>query len=334
MTRDDDDHRDSSDKPRRPPVFTGFDEEDSYEEPDRDTDYASIFTDEDEREQPAPYGDDVAAEDETLTPVDPDWEEPGLWDTSPQAAPTRDPASDTADIDDDWSDEEDYPEGDLGQAEPWPVGLIIVAVVALLLLGAGGYGVMQQRSATQEEIRQLQAALATAGSPQEAAAGRTALHEVEQRNAELQGSVDDLTLENRRLEDTVAGLESQLKAQQETIARQAAKAAVPKPAAPAPVTAKSVTPQPTAPKPSPPMATADGNWFVNFGSYRRRAIAEKWLPVLKPAIGEVVVTRGTREGETFYRVRVIKLANKDDAMKVARQLEKEYELSKLWVGQQ
>jgi hypothetical protein len=44
------------------------------------------------------------------------------------------------------------------------------------------------------------------------------------------------------------------------------------------------------------------------------------------------VSASTREGKTYYRVRVIGLANKSAAAQVARELETELTLDKLWVG--
>ncbi len=74
------------------------------------------------------------------------------------------------------------------------------------------------------------------------------------------------------------------------------------------------------------------SWFVNFGSYSQRAAADSWAARLKPDSGRAVVTTGSRDGKTFYRVRVIELADRATADRVARQLESEYGLSKLWVG--
>ena len=52
---------------------------------------------------------------------------------------------------DDWlEDREHYNEGQNSRTQAWPLGLIAVAVVALMLLVAGGYGVMQERAAIEE----------------------------------------------------------------------------------------------------------------------------------------------------------------------------------------
>ena len=223
-----------------------------------------------------------------------------------------------------WEDEEGEEEYESEYAEEaprWPLGLVAAALLAVILLAAGGYGVLQQRAATAEEIRQLRAQLATASQPAETPVDTAALAEARKRNVELSMAMESLKLENQRLTDTVAGLEAQLEAQQQALARQ-----------PAP------TPKPVAAKPTPaPKTTSSdsgtaGDWFVNFGSYSQRPTADSWAARLRPTSGRAVVTTGTRDGKTFYRVRVIDLADKAAADKVARQLESEYGLGKLWVG--
>jgi cell division septation protein DedD len=343
---------------RREPVFTGFDEaeDDGYEEPDRDTDYASGYHTESTDEV---FDDNLLDEEGVISAEETNWEEDDRsdsWeeeedqrdtpaeqepDTEYTAAYTSDENDDewpeeeenSAQDDNEWIPEEEYPGQDDGDPRNWPLGLIIVAIVALLLLAAGGYGVIQQRTATQEEIRQLQASLATAASPAEVSATREAVRDMEARNTELATAVDALTLENRRLADTVAGLESQLEAQQAAAAKKAAKQASQVTPAKKPAAAKPATPQPAT---SEPAATVSGGaaWFVNFGSYGQRPIAESWAGKLKPKAGNVVVTNGVKGGQTFYRVRVIALPSRASAEKVARQLEGEYGLSKLWIGQQ
>jgi cell division septation protein DedD len=236
------------------------------------------------------------------------------------------------DSDEEWDDEDDYPDEreevpEQEAAHSWPLGLVIVGIVALVLLAAGGYGVIQQRSATQEEIRQLQATLATAASPAEVAASREAVREIEQRNENLVATVDRLSLENRRLSDTVAGLEKQLAPQQTALPQVAAlyQAAAPKPA-PAPKPAAATA------KPKPASTSTGGDWFVNFSSYSQRTAAESWAKKLKPSAGKTIVAASTRDGKTLYRVRIIGLADRAAAQKVAGQLASDYKLPPLWVG--
>ncbi len=214
---------------------------------------------------------------------------------------------------------------------PWPIGLIAVAVVALLLISAGGYGVMQQRASMQEEIRSLQAAAATSASPKEVAASRDAQRVLSARNKELLNTVDALHMEIRSLRDTTQGLESQL------FELKPDSATIPKAVAVAPKLARAptrpATPVASASKPAT-TSIASGNWFVNFSSYGASATANTWVARLKPAHGEVVAVPTVKNGDTYYRVRVVNLSNEAQARDVAQALAKQYKLPKLWVGQQ
>lgn len=344
---------------RRDPVFTQFDEDEDYEESERDTDYASAY--EDEESEDDDYRETLSEER-----TDDDGEEWQVLEAAPNRGPRggdRNPwdvpasgydvgededdlATDELDAesgrfededladDEDWEDTDDYPEdeeeqsletGPREQAQQWPWGLVVVGVVALGLLAAGGYGVIQQRSAAQEEIRQLQATLATAGNPAEVAAGREALREMEERITRSQATIDALALENRRLTDTVAGLEQQL-------ATPPATATVVPTAEPAPA---AETPK-SAPVPatSPAQAAAPGDWFVNFSSYEQRSTAESWVKKLKPSAGKAVVVEGSRDGRTFYRVRVVGLTDRIQAETVSVQLQSAHGLPPLWIGRE
>lgn len=373
------DYRSNKDDDSRDPILDDFEDEDDYEEPDRDTDYASVYTEDiieddefeelleesrTETDQPEeeylaaseqarrrlsrdidpsqrgagrePSGDRRDFDDESTQETAEQWSQPDPRDEFP------DDFDDDLDDDGTWDDDD----VDAQSQQAWPLGLIAVAVIALLLLVAGGYGVIQQRSAMELEIQELQAALAQAASPEDVAASRSAVTKMRERYEELRITLNSLNLENRRLRDTVAGLESQLEAQQEVTAKAVAKPktqsapAAPRPAAtPAkPATVATAKPKP-APKveaatPKPAAATSGPGWFVNFGSYSQRATAESWQKRLQPPGGKVIVSEGNKDGKVFYRVRVVSLSSKDQAERVARQLEKDYGLSRLWVGKQ
>lgn len=362
-------------KVRREPVFTDFDEEEDYEEADRDTDYAAAYEGEPEDEEyldPLEDDDgDPATEWQVLggataagTGSRPGTRNPWAIEDDDDAGEALsdfagtdeedvlDPDTEEGweDDDDDYSDEpEDFDteEEDEGRSHSWPLGLIIVGIVALVLLAAGGYGVIQQRSATQEEIRQLQARLATAANPAEVAASRDALREMEQLYARSEATIDALTLENRRLTDTVAGLEKQLAGQQAAQSRAAGSGPVEaKPAAVSPKTAPKATPAPApkaAPKsePAPAAKTAGpvpagsgGGWFVNFSSYGQRSVAESWATKLRPSHGKAIVASAVKDGRTFYRVRVVGLANRAQAQEVATDLQATHRVPPLWVGRE
>jgi cell division septation protein DedD len=198
----------------------------------------------------------------------------------------------------------------------WPLGLIVVVVFALLLLAAGGYGVMQQRARMQDEIRTLRATVATSASPDELSASREARRVLEGRNAELSTTIDALHVEVSSLRDRADGLASQLAEAQSVVVEKAT------------LKATAVIPPPT----KKPAAAAAGSWFVNFGSYQNRDTASSWAARLKPTTGQVVVVSGVRNGDTFYRVRVVELTSKKQAEGIARTLEQAYDLSELWIG--
>ena len=59
---------------------------------------------------------------------------------------------------------------------------------------------------------------------------------------------------------------------------------------------------------------------------------ESWAKKLKPSAGNAVVAASSKDGKTFYRVRIVGLADRAAARKVAGQLESSYKLPPLWVG--
>lgn len=203
--------------------------------------------------------------------------------------------------------------------ERWPLALIVVAVIALLLVTAGGYGVIKQRSAMQAEITELRARLAETASPDEVVAARRALEDIQTENSEMRALVTSLREENQRLSDTLAGLEQQVDAQREVTDKARETAASAQPA------------EPETPKPA---ATAKGNWFVNFGAYREQPLANEWAGRLREGGNTVVVMPIESNGRKLYRVRITGLASESSARQLAGQLEKRFELDPLWVGRQ
>ncbi|PLW83461.1 hypothetical protein CWI75_03655 [Kineobactrum sediminis] len=225
------------------------------------------------------------------------------------------------------TDEDNWEEPAIGSSQTtapgrftdtWPLGLVAVAAVALILLAAGGYGIMKQRSAMEQTIRDLQAQLAVAGDPAEIASARASQLAIREENRELQSRLGNLGDENRQLKDTLAGLEQQLLAQQEATAQ--AKSST------------TVEPAQESPPSKPAPTAGNTGWFVNFSSYGNRALAEEWASRLKPASGKVVVSSTEQNGRTLYRVRVVGLATEAQARREAEQLARDYDLGKLWVG--
>jgi cell division protein FtsN len=341
---------------RQEPSFSNLEDlhEDGYEEPDRDTNFASGYR-ADNVEDDEEYDDTVSEDDERELFVD-------------EGADTSyDPDHTLEEDSDNWLEQAGDLDEQEGEGQNWPLGLVAVGVFAVVLLAAGGYGVLQQRAAAQEELQELRAALAVAGSPAEAGASRGALETLQQSYDKLSAQAQALTLENRRLADTVAGLEAQLGVQQSVPGKAVAAQDSPvngtgvspgavtqerDTAAPAALSSRQATlaaPPPAAKTPATPApATADnstaapqqvassptGPWFVNFGTYATRNMADTWASRVSPIAGEVIVAPNDKDGRTLYRVRVVGLADRESAQQVARKLESDLRVSQLWVGRE
>ena len=317
---------------RQEPGFEGFNANDEYEyeEPDRDIDYSSSYS--------------TDSEDEGFDNASSDDEEQDAFSFEEEGEEEYESDQPLAGEPDDWLENEDSDNDETEDStQSWPLGLIAVAAVALMLLAAGGYGVIQERAETVEELRQLRETLTTVTSLDDAGVSQKALQTLKQSYDGLTINAEALMRENRRLTNAVAELEIQLEASQALLPASnkvivtsvSAKTKRPAsnsadPVAPKPSTPVFATPQPAAVTAS--MTASSGAWFVNVSSYSTRAAAEKWVDKVRPDAGKVIVSASTREGKTYYRVRVIGLANKSAAAQVARKLEAELTLDKLWVG--
>ncbi len=235
-----------------------------------------------------------------------------------------------------WYDDEDPDEA---YVEPWPVGLIAVAAIALLLLAAGGYGVIQQRGAMQDEIRQLQSALATTSSNVEVATSRQAQRALEAENDGLRIQLGALLRKNQNLQNNLDNL------MRPAVSNAVAEKADPEPEQGQGQELASVIPtpelepsaeSPTIPDMPPTVKSVPVNmpWFVNFGSYTQEAVADSWASRLRTDDGEVAVVPGKKGDTHYFRVRVINLPNREIAEKIAHQLEQTYNLPRLWIGKQ
>ncbi|MEM8942664.1 MAG: SPOR domain-containing protein, partial [Pseudomonadota bacterium] len=224
---------------------------------------------------------------------------------------------------------------------PWVIAGVLG--LAVILLGAGGYGVIAQRRDMQGEIDRLQAQLATTMTAEEAQEEREQQRQMEFENESLLAEITALEEENRALADQLTTLETQLAEQtadgerarveaeriaaaQETVRTPPQRVEAPQEREPTPKAATSSTTTTEIPPVS-------GTWFVNFGSYAQRNVAERWANTLSVESGVVRVQGAEASGRTLYRVRVVGLANRTQAQQVAAALEKEYRLPKLWVGQ-
>ena len=202
--------------------FSDFDVD--YEESERDTDYAFAYEDErssEENDAEPPGGGDSASILAAWQRLDGQYPEPEVSDDRSKIPWTEASSTDGSDHDleeengDDQGeylqepDEFEYKADEFGSeagddTHRWPLGRVVVGLVALVLLAGVGYGVFQQRMTAEDEIRRLQAILATAASPAEVAATRETLREMEQQNEKYLAENEVLTLYNKRLADEVA----------------------------------------------------------------------------------------------------------------------------------
>ncbi|MDZ7783358.1 MAG: SPOR domain-containing protein [Halioglobus sp.] len=348
----------------REPVGEGFpeDAEDIYEDPDRDTNHTSGFREEhveDEDFDEMLPDDHEESDDELFNEQDEflrsavdatlgaastgaeTGRERGANDSRDEPHAGADPEErdvwdeEEYDDDDEWLADDTYPDDD-DSSRRWPLGLIAVGAVALVLIIAGAWGIIQQRAATAEEIRELRAQLATRATPEDVSSSRAALQRANERNTALTRELRALEVENRRLRQGLAELETQLAearaAQVQAPAGDGAKPEDEGPAAGKPETS-SAAPAPAGETTTPeaPAATT-GDWFVNFGTYGQRTMAREWAQRIAPAAGEVIVAESAQGGDTLYRVRIVGLADRSAAEKVARELQADWGLPRLWVG--
>ena len=213
-----------------------------------------------------------------------------------------------------------------------PLGTIALVALALIALGAGAYGVIQQRGAMQTEIRELQAQLANTLSAEEAAAERERQRQIELENETLRSEREALQADNAALSERADRLQAQL-ARQQASSEQAA--AAQKAAAQREAERQLARRQREESAGAQAAANASapaGYWFVNFGSYAQRQVADRWASRLTVGEGRVVVKTASAAGKTVYRVRVVDLATRDAAERVSIALERQHALSPLWVG--
>ena len=220
-----------------------------------------------------------------------------------------------------------------------PFGTLALVALALILLGAGGYGVIQQRGAMQAEIRELHARLASTLTPAEVAAERERRRQIELENETLRSEREALQVENAALGERLSRLQAPLARppvnNQEAAKANAQREAAAREAEPSEAEAQLARRQREESAGAPAAANASapaGPWFVNFGSYAQREVAVRWANRLDVGEGKVDVQRAETSGNTLYRVRVVDLATQDAAQQVATALEREYALLPLWVG--
>ena len=213
------------------------------------------------------------------------------------------------------------------------------------MIGGLVYGyLVQQREALRAEFIALEQRRADVVSREDLLLQERLARVVADGNARLERDLEQLRDENRELSAMIEQLEAGLSQRGSVVGSSpsgdAAEAAN---AAGAGVTREPVGTEPEVSAPpqaldeATPAAASGGAWFVNFGSYVQRAIAERWAQRLERdggnAVAErVVIQPATVSGQDLFRVRVIGLESQQQARGIAATLEARYGLARLWVG--
>ncbi|MAY91442.1 SPOR domain-containing protein [Haliea sp.] len=214
-----------------------------------------------------------------------------------------------------------------------------------LVIGGLVYGyLVQQREALRAEFIVLEQRRADVVSREDLLLQERLARVVADGNARLERDLEQLRDENRELSAMIEQLEAGL-AQRGSVVGSSASADTAEAAntADAGVTREPVRTEPEVSAPpqgldeATPAAESGGAWFVNFGSYVQRAIAERWAQRLErdggnAVAGRVVIQPATVSGQDLFRVRVTGLESQQQARGIAATLEARYGLARLWVG--
>jgi len=307
---------DDADEPA-PPEYTD-DANSLFDDEDFDDDNVSLSATDDERED----------------------EEDALTDTK-----DGDDDEDSASLDDDQDDEEDAADlaeddddddyipaattpvrkasrsGGAGSKKTgwlWPT---ITAVLALSLIGTGGYGWFYSMEQS-KEIRSLELQLrkakkeAAEAVPEPATSDQSRVAALEEELASAQRRYENdiaaLEDENQTLEAKLSSVERALVAAREDNRQVAA----------APSTTASPAPAPV------------GSWFVNIQTFSKRSDADRLADTFSGGSEPVTVQSAVVNGKTLYRVRAAGYASKGDATAAGNTLVSEFGISKPWIGQE
>ena len=71
---------------------------------------------------------------------------------------------------------------------------------------------------------------------------------------------------------------------------------------------------------------------MNVAAYSKQAMAEKWASKISSDASKVVVSAVEVNGKALYRLRIVGIASRQDATRLAGELEKTYGIGPLWVG--
>ena len=312
---------DSDDSPEDGPLDEPWSDADADEPapPEYTDDANSLFDDED-------FDDDnvslSAADDERED------EEDALTDTKDG----NDDEDDAADLAEDDDDDDYIPaattpvrkasrSGGAGSKKTgwlWPT---ITAVLALSLLGTGGYGWFYSMEQS-KEIRSLELQLrkvkkkAAEAVPEPASSNQNQVAALEEELASArrryENDIAALEDENQTLEAKLSSVEKALVAARDDNQQVAA----------APTTTANPPPAPI------------GSWFVNIQTFSKRSDADRLADTLSGGSEPVTVQSAVINGKTLYRVRAAGYASKGEATAAGNALVSEFGIAKPWIGQE
>lgn len=76
-----------------------------------------------------------------------------------------------------------------------------------------------------------------------------------------------------------------------------------------------------------------GDWFINIATYASASLAQSWVDKLSALVDERVTRlTTTSNGKTLHRVRVVEIADKDSAQRLAKTIEETHNTGPLWIG--
>ena len=212
-------------------------------------------------------------------------------------------------------------------ATPRSVWPMLVGLVAIVLISVGGWGLFEERGELQARINELERnqSQAKSMSPVEA----SALSALETDNAALKLQLDGLYRDYELAMAEIARLQEATAMS----AQDASDSGVPEQTTETNTSAVPADKAPDAEQESGSVPTP-GAWFVNVGAFSVAQSAVNLSARLTDSgFNAVVREMSTDDGKTLTRVRVIGLDNREDALRVAQDLESNYGTGPVWVGQ-
>ena len=192
-----------------------------------------------------------------------------------------------------------------------PVWTTVAMGAALVLLVVGGWGAISERSKLTNTVAQLENALAAKSRQGDMTAEEEQI---------LQSDNQSLRLQLESLREQYGAVAREIELLQRSVNAQ-----IEQP------TPEESTAEGTSAAPAP-SSNGDGNWFVNVAAYSKQAMAEKWASKISSDASKVVVSAVEVNGKALYRLRIVGIASRQDATRLAGELEKTYGIGPLWVG--